>query len=171
MIVTYRDREFQTGDITDIGYGSEKIYILDRDRDEIEIGGDKKIAQLFITFSSFSKQDLENIKEIDENLKNVKDILNSWLIIPNDDYLEFFKPENMQVGIDYKREFLDMYGVEIINEDFGAKSLFLITKEGTLFYKDTPKNLEDSFNLELFYINLNNALQCYSGITKEEMGI
>lgn len=176
MKVTYKDREFTSGYLMNVGYDSDKIEILDSQTKEVvNIGGDKKLLQLFVTYSFFDEADESEIRELESNLHKVKDIMSAWVIVPDEKYSTFFGDrEIFKLGIDYKKEFLEMYGVELIdgNEVLqNLKAIFIITKEGTLFYRDTPKNLEDRFNLELFYTRLNNAFNCYSGISREEMGI
>jgi peroxiredoxin len=175
MKVKYKDREFTSGYLLDEGYDSDRVEILDLNENVVSIGGDRKILQLFVIYSFFNDKDEAEIKELESNLHKVKDILDAWIIVPDEQYKGFFEDrEIFKLGIDYKKEFLDFYGVELTDSSEGLqnlKAIFIITKEGTLFYKDTPKNLEDSFNLELFYTRLNNAFNCYSGISREEMGI
>lgn len=177
MRVEYRGKIFDL-DVADIGYEADRVRVLDSYQREIEIGGDTKEVQLFITLVDLSDNSIAKVKEIESNLKNVKDMMSAYLIVNRlpkervaylNNSLEIFK-----VVVDFEQEFGDMYGVLI--EDGALKgefvnSIFIVTKEGTLFFRDIPKNIEDEFDLNHFFFKLNSAFNCYTGISREEMGI
>jgi hypothetical protein len=60
-----------------------------------------------------------------------------------------------------------MYGTEIINGNLTnllTKSLFLISKDGAVFYLDMPQDLDTPLDLERLQIELNKAYTTYTGV-------
>ena len=64
-------------------------------------------------------------------------------------------------------EFGPMYGTKIVQGDLEnklAKALFLISKDGAIFYLEFLKNLEENFDLERLRVELNKAYITYTGV-------
>ena len=60
-----------------------------------------------------------------------------------------------------------MYGTKIVKGNIApdlCKSLFLISKDGAIFYVDMPINIEKHFDLEQLASELNKAYAIYNGV-------
>jgi peroxiredoxin len=74
--------------------------------------------------------------------------------------------EKFELIIDSEEEFGNMYGTKIVSgslNDMLTKSLFLISKDGAIFYLELPEELEKPLNLERLQVELNKAYVSYTG--------
>ena len=74
--------------------------------------------------------------------------------------------EKLELIYDSEEEFGAMYGTKIVSgnlKDKLTKALFLISKDGSIFYIDMPKDLDNPLNLERLRVELNKAYVTYTG--------
>ncbi len=74
--------------------------------------------------------------------------------------------EGWQFGIDTDKEFGDFYGMRIAQGDLGGeltKGLFIVSKDGALFYNEILNDLNESFSLEKALPKIAAAMNCYTG--------
>lgn len=167
MNIEYKSETLEIEDLIELGYEAERVEVKNLKNEVLEIGGYKKVTELFISLPFLSEENLTEIKEYDEDLKEIKDMVNAYLIVDEKfDTKKLTSLSSFEVVIDYKKEFGDMYGLEILNgslEGKLTKSLIIVSKDGTLFYEDIAKNVEDNFNIDTFLYKMNVALNCYTG--------
>ena len=74
--------------------------------------------------------------------------------------------KKFEIVFDTQEEFGNMYGAKIVSgsmKDKLTKALFLISKDGAVFFLDIPNNLEKEFDLERLQVELNKAYITYTG--------
>jgi peroxiredoxin len=68
---------------------------------------------------------------------------------------------------DVEDEFGVMYGTKIVQGNLEGKltkALFLISKDGAVFYIDMPWEIESEFDLQRLHVELNKAYSTYTGV-------
>jgi hypothetical protein len=83
----------------------------------------------------------------------------------NDIKIDFI-PKKVNFMYDKYKEFGTMYGTLIVSgslEKELCKSVFIIGKDGAIYYENTLPNLEDDFDFEKLSIELNRAFSSYTG--------
>lgn len=65
-------------------------------------------------------------------------------------------------GYDYDEAFGDYYGVRLSNKEL-AKGLFIVSKDGALFYNEILTDQNESFSLEKALPKIAAAMNCYTG--------
>lgn len=167
--VTYKGKELKlVEDIMDVGYMAESFDAKDINANEVHISrSDEKRGMSLFVSAPFCDADLS---ALDELLSHIEVDINCYFIFEklNGDVKEFAKGlKKFEVLEDAEDEFGEMYGVKITSDEFKgilAKALFLISKDGAVFYIDFLKDLEDSFNLERLRAELNRAYVTYTGV-------
>jgi peroxiredoxin len=65
-------------------------------------------------------------------------------------------------GYDVDEAFGDYYGVRLSNKEL-AKSLFIISKDGAVFYHEILEDLSAPFNFDKALVKIAAAQNCYTG--------
>ena len=147
----------------DIGYGSQKVTISDKNGSKFVIGGQNGKTQLIFTLPFV---DDKSLKELEDILIHVKEHnIDASLVTANDKTINpDFK--NINFYIDTDGEFGDFYGVRLKGEPFGGeftKAVILISKDGAIFYDEFLDDLDKKFNLNTLLIQITAAQTCYMG--------
>jgi hypothetical protein len=169
--VTYNDEVLSLADdAMEEGYMAQSIVVGTPYADKFTIQRSSKNISMTILYSVPNLEFEEEIMQIDNFL--------SLLQVPIQGYLIFDRPlqgaqklqkklKIMQVVYDNHNEFGAWYGTKIIDgslADSLCKSLFLISKDGAVFYVDLPHDMSDKINLERLHIALNKAFTIYTGV-------
>lgn len=167
--ITYKDEILTLIDeFMEIGYMAEDVKVHNFHKDEITIkrSNNEKSMQIFAS-TPFNDN---SIIELDKFLSDVSVDLRCFLIVDSE-FQELSALKNslnkFEIFQDRDDEFGSMYGTKIISgslKDKLTKSLFLIGKDGAIYYIDMPENLSTSFDLERLRIELNKVYQSYNGV-------
>lgn len=171
--VIFKDEACElTEDFIDIGYMAENFEATNFYNKSVEIkrSHPDKSMTILISFPKVTSDFVKEILTIDKLL--------SALEVPVHCYLIFDKEteeraalknrlEKLQLIYDTEDEYGSMYGTKIVSgslKDKLTKALFLISKDGSVFYLDMPNILEEPLNLERLRIELNKAYVTYTGV-------
>ncbi|QOP40737.1 hypothetical protein [Sulfurimonas marina] len=159
-------------DFIDIGYMAENIEVTDKQGEtkEIRRSHPDRSMTLLISFPNASDDFIDEILKIDELLSHIQVPLHCYMIFDKE-YKEQTLLKNrlkkFEVVLDTEDEYGNMYGTKLVSGTLAGKltkSLFLISKDGAIFYLDMPSDLEKPFDLERLRIELNKAYTSYTGV-------
>ncbi|MEA3490646.1 MAG: hypothetical protein U9R27_01955 [Campylobacterota bacterium] len=161
-----------TEDFIDVGYMAESIEVEDAYGKNITLQRShaRRAMTLFISFPNADSGFFKEIEAIDKFMSNIQVDIHCYFIFSAKVEAKAIlknRLEKFQVVFDTENEFGSMYGTEIVNgnlEGLLTKSLFLISKDGALFYLDMPHDLDTPLDLERLQIELNKAYTTYTGV-------
>lgn len=171
--IEYKNKQYKLcDDFIDIGYMAENFEALDINEESFEFkrSNPDRSMSLLISFPDLQQQFAQEILKIDTLLSALEVTVHCYLVFneANEQYKEFQKSLNkLQILFDHEEEFGNMYGTKIINDDLEdklTKALFLISKDGSVFYLQMPKDLSQPLDLERLRIELNKAYVTYTGV-------
>jgi len=161
-----------TEDFIDVGYMAESVEMQDLYGKDITLqrSHTDRAMSLFISFPNIKNGFMREIEAIDEFMSDIQVDIHCYLIFdsPIEESMALKnRLKKFEIVFDTEDEFGSMYGTQIISgnlEGMLTKSLFLISKDGALFYLDMPKDLETPLDLERLQIELNKAYTTYTGV-------
>lgn len=171
--IIYKDELLELcDDFIDVGYMAENIEVKDLDGNELEIkrSHKDKSMTILVSFSDAKDEFLEEILKIDEFLSHIQVPLNSYMVFDKDAKVDSVlknRLKKFEAVLDTEDEFGNMYGTKLVSgslEGKLTKSLFLISKDGAIFYLDMPNDLSKEFDLERLRVELNKAYTSYTGV-------
>jgi len=149
------------------GYMSDKVLMVDLEGNEIMIGGSKnRTIQVFLSLPHDDEFLLEEAIQLDNFLQNATVSIFAYLIFAS-------KPKNLPTFerlvplIDVNDIFSLQYGVKIESEyllNHLTKALYIIGKDGAIFYDWLPSHLEEMLDFDIFTIEMNRAFNAYTGV-------
>ncbi len=159
-------------DFTDVGYMAENIDVIDLSANHVQVKRSHKDKSMTILVS-FPDDKNEYIKEIlliDKFLSKIQVPLNAYMIFDKDAKVQEILKDNLKkfkVVLDAEDEFANMYGTKLISGSLNGKltkSLFLISKDGAIFYLNMPDDLSEKLDLDRLRVELNKAYVSYTGV-------
>jgi peroxiredoxin len=172
--MTYKNEEIKlTDEFIDIGYMAENFEAIDSSNEEsIEVkrSGEDIDMSLFISFPSCDGEFLTEIEKIDKLLTSAEINIASYLIV--DSRFDNFKSisnrlERLKLVFDEENEFGEMYGTKIVSntlKDKLTKALFVVNRDGSIFFIDMPDDIEKPLDIDRLLIELNKAYSTYRGV-------
>ena len=146
----------------DVGYASEKVSLKNHKDETFTIGGQNGFTQLLISTPFIDEALISQLSEMDTLLAlNALGGITKALIVSNDQH-ELPTLEEWLSGYDYDEAYGDYYGVRLSNKEL-AKSLFIISKDGAVFYHEILSDLNDSFSIDKALAKIVAANSCYTG--------
>ncbi|MDD5053040.1 MAG: hypothetical protein PHO27_09955 [Sulfuricurvum sp.] len=146
----------------DIGYASERINLKNSAEETFCIGGQNGATQLLICVAFINEALIAQIQEINTLLSlNALGGITKALIVANNQHTLPVLEEWLS-GYDYDEAFGDYYGVRLSNKEL-AKSFFVISKDGAVFYNEILSNLDEPFNIDKMIVKIAAANNCYTG--------
>jgi thiol peroxidase len=148
----------------DIGYASEKVMLKAPDGTSQSVGGQDGKTQLIVTAPFIDDDFIAELQTIGKALPE-GDGVNASLIVAATTH-EDPNVEGFRFLLDSDEEFADWYGVRLSGEPLEGeltKALFIISKDGALYYDEFAKNLHDPFNAETAVRKIYAAQECYTG--------
>jgi len=150
----------------DIGYASEPVTLTGSDGATAVLGGQKGTTQLIVTAPFIDDAFVEEMQIIDRGLTDIgNETLSAAIVVANethsDPQLQHFK-----FFVDSDGEFGDWYGVRLVGEPCDGeltKAIFVISKDGALFYDEFADNLHRRFNADTLLRKVAAAQECYTG--------
>jgi thiol peroxidase len=148
----------------DIGYASEPVTLTGNDGQPHRIGGQNGKTQLIVSAPFVDDAFVEELKIIAEAISGTGDVTAS-LVVANDSHGNPGLPP-FGFYVDSEGEFGDWYGVRLVGDPCDGeltKALFVISKDGALFYDEFADNLHDSFKTDTLLRKIAAAQECYTG--------
>lgn len=146
----------------DVGYASEKVDLKNRAGEVFTIGGQNGATQLLISAAFIDDALIAQLKEIDTLLSlNALGGITKTLIVANDTH-ELPALDEWLSGYDYDEAYGDYYGVRLSNKEL-TKSLFIISKDGAVFYHEILSDLNAPFSIDKTLAKIVAANSCYTG--------
>ncbi len=148
----------------DIGYASDRVKVTTKEGTECSIGGQNGTTHLIITAPFIDDAFVAELKAISKALPQDEKFRASIVVAksahedPNLAPFEFL--------IDSDEEFADWYSVRLSGDPLGGeltKALFVISKDGAIFYDEYAKNLHDPFNADTALRKIQAAQLTYTG--------
>lgn len=163
MQITYNTSILHLEDMPlDIGYASERVDLKNTAGESFRIGGQNGSTQLLISAPFIDEMLITQLKEIDTLLSlNALGGLTKALVVANDMH-ELPSLEEWLSGYDYDEAFGDYYGVRLSNKEL-TKSLFIVSKDGAVFYHEILSDLNDPFSIDKALAKIVAANSCYTG--------
>jgi peroxiredoxin len=171
--IKYGDEYLELNDdFLDVGYMAENVEVSDISGNTLEIkrSHPDKSMTIIASFPVAENEFLHEIIQLDELLNHVQVPINCYAIFDVDYETPVVlknRLKKLKVVLDKEKEFGEMYGTKLINGSLKGrltKSLFLISKDGAIFYVDMPDDLDKSLNLERLTVELNKAQASYTGV-------
>ncbi|MDX1296196.1 MAG: hypothetical protein R3302_08010, partial [Sulfurimonadaceae bacterium] len=133
---------------------------------EHALGGQNGKTQLIITTPFIDDAFVEELKAIEKELpKGGEYEVTASLVVANDSH-DDPNLDEFDFYMDLGEEFGDWYSVRLVGEPCGgefAKALFVISKDGALFYDEFAGNVHDKFNADTLLRKIAAAQTCYTG--------
>jgi len=148
----------------DEGYASEKIRAKDILGEEVEFGGQNGKTQIIISAPFLDKNNFNEFNTIFEDKDLEMQDVEKFFIVSSKEDVKI--ASTMPLIVDENEMFGDEFGVRISDAPFKGKltkSLFIISKDGAIFYEEVPTDLNTSFEVEKIYQKTMAALACYTG--------
>lgn len=159
-------------DFIDVGYMAENIEVLDFYNKPIEIkrSHEDQSMTLLVSLPSLNNGFSDEIIKIDKFMSKIQVPIKCYFIF-NEEIEDKTSLKNrlekFEIVFDNEEEFGNMYGTKIVSsslKDKLTKSLFLISKDGAIFYLDMPDDLEKTLDLQRLQVELNKAYVSYTGV-------
>lgn len=163
MRITHQSSVLELYDLPlDIGYASEKVELKDCTGSIVTIGGQNGTTQLLISAPFIDDGLLTQMSEMDTLLSlNALDSITKGLIVASDTH-HLPTIDGWLCGYDADEAFGDYYGVRLNNDQL-AKTLFVLSKDGAVFYHEILKDLDAPFSIEKALAKIVAAQSCYTG--------
>lgn len=167
MQIRYQTSTLRLEDLPlDVGYASEKVTLEGASGETFTIGGQNGSTQLIVTSPFVTDSLVSQLREIDTLL-----ILNALggvcksLVVANAKHGDP-QLEEWRYGIDKEEAFGDYYGIRLAPGELESeltKALFVISKDGALFYSEIPDDLDKAFDTDRAIVKIAAAANCYTG--------
>jgi len=164
----YKNEDFElTDEFIDIGYMAEEIEATDIEDKEILIkkASENRMIQIFLSFPSF-EDFKDEIIAFDEFMNDAKVEIFTYLLF-NEKIKIDYEFKTIVPVFDINQDYADMYGTKIVSgklENRLTKALFIIGKDGAIYYIDMPDDLEKPLDIERVRVELNKVYQSYTGV-------
>lgn len=163
MQIRHKASILQLDDIPlDIGYASERVELKNTAHESFRVGGQSGATQLILTAPFIDDALIAQLGELDALLSlNALGAITKALVVATDKH-DDPKLEEWQFGIDAGEAFGDYYGVRLNNSEL-SKTLFVISKDGAVFYHEILNDLDSLFSLDKALVKIAAAQNCYTG--------
>lgn len=170
--ISYKGDEYQLcDDFIDIGYMAENFSASDfyGKSCQIQRSHSDGAMTLLLSFPDDREEFFSEMVRIDSFMSKIQVPIYCYFIFSQEFENKTALKNRLQkfeILFDSEDEFGEMYGVKIISGDLETKftkSLFLISKDGAIFYLDIPTSLETPLDLQRLQVELNKAYVTYTG--------
>jgi len=165
----YKGEHFElVEEFMDIGYMAENFEAttLGGETKGIKRSNPERIMTLLVSFPN-SKEFESEIRKIDEFMSHIQIEINCYALFASQEDCTLDGLKKFEILIDSEQEFGGMYGASIEDGSLQGKltkSLFLIGKDGAIFWLEVPENLSKELDLERLQVELNKAYVTYTGV-------
>ncbi|HEX5330643.1 hypothetical protein [Sulfuricurvum sp.] len=163
MQITYDTSTLHLEDMPlDVGYASERVDLKSSTEEKFAIGGQNGSTQLLISVPFIDEALVAQLNELNSLLYiNALGGITKALIVANDTHTLPVVEEWLS-GYDYDEAFGDFYGVRLSNKEL-AKSLFILSKDGAVFYHEVLCDPSIPFSIDKALLKVAAAQNCYTG--------
>ena len=167
MQITYNSALLELEDMPlDVGYASERVDLKKSSDETFRIGGQNGATQLILAVPFITEACITQLHDIDSLLyvNALGGITKALVVASNKHSLPSL--EEWLVGYDYDEAFGDYYGVRLSKGELGgefAKALFVISKDGAVFYHEILEDLNAPFSFDKALVKIAAAQNCYTG--------
>ncbi len=158
-----------TDEFTDVGYMAENFEALDVNKESITIKRSHTNHAMSV-FISLPIPLIDEIFILDEFLSMVQVEIYCYVVFSHysDEVASISsKLKTIKPLFDEFNEFGELYGTQIESGSLASelcKSLFLVSKDGAIFYIDMPQDLQTPLDRDRLQIELNKAYLTYTGV-------
>ena len=171
--VIYNGKENElTEDFIDVGYMAENIEVKDffGKTKEIKRSDEKGSMTLLVSFPHVKNGFEDEITKLDKFMSNIQVDIHCYFIFstkcPEKTVMKN-RLDKFEIVYDDEEEFGNMYGTKIVSGELEGKltkAMFLISKDGAVFYLDMPQDLSEPFDMDRLKVELNKAYVTYTGV-------
>ncbi|KIM11346.1 MAG: hypothetical protein KU37_06845 [Sulfuricurvum sp. PC08-66] len=167
MRITYLDHTLTLDDIPlDEGYATERISVTDGTGATQTLGGQNGATQLLITLPFIDDAILEELRAIAHDLPHGGDYPVTASLIVHDAAIADPTIEGLAYYVDTQGEMGDFYSVRLSGaplESALAKALFVVSKDGALYYGELLRDMAKPFNTATLARKIAAAQLAYTG--------
>lgn len=170
--IIYKDQAIDLIDeFVDVGYMAEEFCAVDSDNNECSIKRTKKNISMIVLFSVPNYEEYQNdIQALDKFLFEAKVGIDCYLVF--DSFFDGYEMLKNKLDkfcpiFDINSEFGELYGTKLesgILKGKLTKALFVISKDGAIFYIDMPGDISKPIDLQRLQYELNRAYTTYTGV-------
>jgi peroxiredoxin len=161
-----------TDDFIDIGYMAENIEVssIEGEVKEVKRSHSDNAMTLLVSFPTTEDTFVKEMLKLDEFMSHIEVPIYCYFISSEDsDDIQLIAKalKKFEIVIDSEEEFGNMYGTKIVSgslEDKLTKALFLISKDGAVFYLQMPDDMATPLDMERLKVELNKAYVTYTGV-------
>lgn len=167
MLIYCNGTRLHLGDTPlDIGYAAEKVELKKPDGQTFQIGGQNGMTQIILSAPFIDEKLVHELHQLDSllDLNALNGISKVLVVADNRHHLPVL--DGWLVGYDYDKAFADYYGVRLTGEPLEgelAKALFIVSKDGALFYHQITEDINQPFSLDKVLLQIAAAQNCYTG--------
>jgi len=171
--IKYNDELLElTDDFIDVGYMAENIEVstIEGETKEIKRSHSDDMMTLLISFPNTDNTFVKEMLKFDEFMNHIEvPILCYYIMSENSEDIKLISEslKKFEIVVDSEEEFGNMYGTKIVSgslEDKLTKALFLISKDGAVFYLQMPEDMGTPFDMDRLKVELNKAYVTYTGV-------
>lgn len=171
--IKYNDEFLElTDDFIDVGYMAENIEVttVEGETKEIIRSHSDDTMTLLVSFPTTEDTLVKEMLKLDEFMSHIEVPIYCYFIVnENSDDIKLISKalKKFELVIDSEEEYGNMYGTKIVSgslEDTLTKALFLISKDGAVFYLQMPEDISTPLDMERLKVELNKAYVTYTGV-------
>jgi len=171
--IKYKDQYFKlVDDFIDIGYMAENIEVTDMQEQmkQIKRSHSDGAMTLLVSFPDTQEVFVKEMLVLDELMSHIEVPIYCYFIVnENSEDIQLISKslKKFEMVIDSEEEFGNMYGTKIIDgslEDKLTKALFLISKDGAVFFLQMPEDISMPLDKDRLKVELNKAYVTYTGV-------
>lgn len=171
--IKYNDELLElTDDFIDIGYMAENLEVttIEGETKEIKRSHSEDEMTLLISFPTTEDAFVKEMLKLDEFMNHIEVSIYCYFIAnENSDDIKLISKalKKFEIVVDSEEEYGNMYGTKIVSgslEDKLTKALFLISKDGAVFYLQMPDDMSIPLDMERLKVELNKAYVTYTGV-------
>ena len=173
MKLTFKNETFTLDtDPAEVGYAAERFEALTFQGKKVTIGGHTGKTQVIIALPSTDCPQYKQVEELDKNVTG-GDLADLWLIFSGQEgNLEAATLNHFISAVPADDVFAEEYGVLAGEGPLAGRmvpTVFVVSKEGTLFYREIPADLDNPFDEKKFHGTIGKALAVYTGVGCEDI--
>lgn len=173
MKLTFNNETFTLDtDPAEVGYAAERFQALTFQGKKVTIGGHTGKTQVIFALPSTDCPQYKQVEELDKNV-TAGELAEMWLVFSTQEgNLEAATLNHFVSAVPTDEIFAEEYGVLAEEGPLAGKmvpTLFVVSKEGTLFYREIPEDLNQPFNEKKFHGTIGKALKVYTGVGCEDI--
>lgn len=165
MKVHYNNQYYDIEASALVGYESDKVRVR-IENEECCIGGSMRTTQIIFCLPEMDEMSYHEISQLEHTLSSHAWEQTQGYIVTSSSLTVSLN--HFHVAYDYYHEFEEYYGMGLPNHQL-AKGVFVISKEGTLCYRDIPKDALTAFHSNKLLQEIIKTYKYYTGVGCEDI--